>query len=515
LRFSPAEAACFLNQVMCLKLSAEEIATLETHTEGWIAGLQLAAISLQGRVNRQEFIQTFSGDNRLVIDFLLDEVLLKQTEDVRRFLLQTSILDSMCGSLCDAVVNLPDERSQINGQDFLENLERANLFIVPLDNQREWYRYHHLFSEALQNRLRKTMDSKLALIHMSASKWFEDEGDYDNALQHALAAGNLDKAALLVEQNALNLLVHSRLTKLKKWYEALPNDKIYSFPELCILRGWLHILIGTVEDANRCVQRTEELLKSASLQDKSTENRIYGYIYGLKARIALRIRDLPKAKEYADQTLDYIIARSPTHSHVAVINGLAAFWEGDLDNADAALQEAISISIECDHRFMTVEASIWLGYIKTIQGRLQQAVGYYKDALEYAELGGGHKIPIAGSAYIGLALVERERNNLGDAENLLMNGFDLCYLFGNPQAWHIAMAHVKRAKGNNYDAIEELRTAERLGVGSEVAFDNLNINVNRVSQWLSPVGGNLNEAKRWANDYRLQLEDFPSFCYGI
>lgn len=515
LHFSEKEVETFLNEIMNLDLTQEEIALLETRTEGWIAGLQLAAISLQGQANHQEFIQTFSGDNRFVIDFLLDEVLLRQPEDVRRFLLRTSVLSRICGPLCDVVVNLSDEESIQDGQGFLEYLDRANLFIVPMDNQRKWYRYHHLFSEVLLNRLRQTELSQLPTLHLKASQWFEDEGDQDLALHHALAAGNLERAAQLVEQNALDLLVHSRLTKLKKWYESLPKDLINSRSKLCIYRGWLQILIGTTEDANRCVQVTEQILCSAPLQDKAEEQEILGLIYGLKARIALKTGELGEADEFANQTLNYIIEGSPIHSHVAIIKGLAAFWDGDLETTDLALREAVSISQKCNHRFMTVEATIWLGYIKTLRGQLHQAVKLYRDALQFADLDEKRKIPIAGSAYIGLALVEREWNNLEVAESLLLDGFDMCNLFGNPQAWHIAMAHVKNAQGNQDDAFDEIQIAEQMGAGADVAFSHLNIDIGRVRLWLSPGERNLAEAVRWAEDRGLNAEDMPTFSQRI
>ena len=515
LHFSEKEVETFLNEIMNLDLTQEEIALLETRTEGWIAGLQLAAISLQGQANHQEFIQTFSGDNRFVIDFLLDEVLLRQPEDVRRFLLRTSVLSRICGPLCDVVVNLSDEESIQDGQGFLEYLDRANLFIVPMDNQRKWYRYHHLFSEVLLNRLRQTELSQLPTLHLKASQWFEDEGDQDLALHHALAAGNLERAAQLVEQNALDLLVHSRLTKLKKWYESLPKDLINSRSKLCIYRGWLQILIGTTEDANRCVQVTEQILCSAPLQDKAEEQEILGLIYGLKARIALKTGELGEADEFANQTLNYIIEGSPIHSHVAIIKGLAAFWDGDLETTDLALREAVSISQKCNHRFMTVEATIWLGYIKTLRGQLHQAVKLYRDALQFADLDEKRKIPIAGSAYIGLALVEREWNNLEVAESLLLDGFDMCNLFGNPQAWHIAMAHVKNAQGNQDDAFDEIQIAEQMGAGADVAFSHLSIDIGRVRLWLSPGERNLAEAVRWAEDRGLNAEDMPTFSQRI
>ena len=193
LRFTPAEAAEFLNQVMGLNLSAEDIAALETRTEGWIAGLQLAALSMQGHQDAASFIKSFTGSHHFVLDYLIEEVLHQQPEDVQTFLLRTSILDRMCGPLCDAVLGSPSA----SGQETLEYLERANLFIVPLDNERRWYRYHHLFGDLLRQRLGKPKE--FAEFHLRASQWHEENGDLGAAFHHAIAAGDFVRAAGLAE----------------------------------------------------------------------------------------------------------------------------------------------------------------------------------------------------------------------------------------------------------------------------------------------------------------------------
>ena len=193
LRFTPSEAAEFLNQVMGLNLSAEDIAALETRTEGWIAGLQLAAISMQGHQDTASFIKSFTGSHRFVLDYLIEEVLHQQPESVQTFLLRTSILDRMCGPLCEDVLRIPSA----SGQETLEYLERANLFIIPLDNERHWYRYHHLFGDLLRQRLGKPKE--FAEFHLRASRWHEKNGDLGEAFHHAIAAGDFVRAAGLAE----------------------------------------------------------------------------------------------------------------------------------------------------------------------------------------------------------------------------------------------------------------------------------------------------------------------------
>jgi LuxR family maltose regulon positive regulatory protein len=199
LRFTPAEAAEFLNRVMDLNLSAEDIAALETRTEGWIAGLQLAALSMQGREDITSFIQAFTGSHHFVLDYLVEEVLQQQSESIRTFLLRTSILDRMCGPLCDAVLGSPSPSGQetVSAQETLEYLERTNLFIVPLDSERRWYRYHHLFGDLLRQRLGKPKE--FAEFNLRASRWHEENGDLGAAFHYAIVAGDYGRAAGLAE----------------------------------------------------------------------------------------------------------------------------------------------------------------------------------------------------------------------------------------------------------------------------------------------------------------------------
>ena len=511
LHFTDEEVDVFLNKIMKLDLAPDEIALLVTRTEGWAAGLQLAAISIQGQVNRGEFIQAFSGDNRFVIDFLLDEVLLKQPKHIRRFLLQTSILDRMCGPLCDALVDSLDEDSTLKSQDLLEYLEQANLFVLPLDDKRIWYRYHHLFSDVLQKRLRDTEPALVPILHSRASEWFEHREDYDQALQHALLSDNLERAASIVENNALQLLTHSNLITLRKWLVSLPQDLIRSRSELCVYQSWIEFLIGAVENAEQWISKAKEILSSATQQEITQQREVFGHINIIKAHIALKNKELQKAEKFAQMTLEYIPERSPLHGHVAAIQGQVAYWGGDLDAADQALTEAESIAQECDHLFMAVESTIWRGHIKIIQGHLHQAIKLFHDALQLADMGNNYVLPIAGSAYIGMALVEREWNNIEAAEALLMDGYDMCALFGNNRSWHIAMALVRIAQGRKDETVYELQDAEKLTESLEGPFVHFNVDYIRVRLWLSQMDKDLNSAVLWADGSGLRAADTPRF----
>ncbi len=230
LRFTPAEAAEFLNQVMGLNLSAEDIAALETRTEGWIAGLQLAALSMQGHQDTTSFIKSFTGSHHFVLDYLVEEVLGQQSESVQTFLLRTSILDRLCGPLCDAVLLGCRRASAMSGQETLEYLEHANLFIVPLDNERRWYRYHHLFAELLRQRLHQSAASptgsdkgSVVDLHTRASQWYEDNGLEIEAFHHAAAANDIERAERLIEGGGMPLHSLGAVTAILDWLDSLPR----------------------------------------------------------------------------------------------------------------------------------------------------------------------------------------------------------------------------------------------------------------------------------------------------
>ena len=236
LRFTPAEAADFLNQVMGLNLSAEDVAALETRTEGWIAGLQLAAISMQGHQDATSFIRSFTGSHHFVLDYLLEEVLHQQPESIQAFLLRTSILDRLCGPLCDAVAGRIDPSA--SGQETLEYLERANLFIVPLDNERHWYRYHHLFAELLRQRLTwadlGNEAEGVAEYHIRASQWYEDNGLELEAFQHAAAANDIERAERLIEGKGMPLHFRGVATAMLDWLASLPTSVLDARPSLWV-----------------------------------------------------------------------------------------------------------------------------------------------------------------------------------------------------------------------------------------------------------------------------------------
>ena len=262
LRFNPAEAAEFLNQVMGLGLSAENITALEARTEGWIAGLQLAALSMQGYEDAAGFIQSFTGSHRFVMDYLVEEVLHQQSESIQAFLLRTSILDRMCGPICDAVLLNPS----IPGQATLEYLERANLFIVPQDNERGWYRYHHLFGDLLRKRLGQTLTpAGIAELQLHASQWYENNDLMLEAFKHATAANDVDRAVRLMESTKMPIHLRGTATAILDWLESLPKTVLDARPALWWGQAAMLLVIGQVTGVEEKLQATEAALALAAL----------------------------------------------------------------------------------------------------------------------------------------------------------------------------------------------------------------------------------------------------------
>ncbi len=263
LRFTPAEAAEFLNRMMGLNLSPEDIAALDKRTEGWIAGLQLAAISMQGHQDATNFIQAFTGSHHFVLDYLVEEVLGQQSESIQTFLLRTSILDRMCGALCDAVLGSPSA----SGQETLEYLEHANLFIVPLDNERRWYRYHHLFAELLRQRLRKPKE--FAEFHLRASQWHEENGDLGAAFHHAIAAGDFVQAAELAEGAWQGMNESFQSAAWLGWVKKLPDKLIRTMPMLCTQIAQAFTDTGELEASELRLQDAERCLDGSELANEA------------------------------------------------------------------------------------------------------------------------------------------------------------------------------------------------------------------------------------------------------
>jgi len=381
LRFTTSEAAEFLNQVMGRDLSAENIAALEARTEGWIAGLQLAAISLQGHADTSRLIQSFTGSHRLVLDYLIEEVLNQQPLNVQNFLLQTAILNRLTGSLCDAITG------QENGQAILEMLDRANLFIVPLDNERRWYRYHHLFADLLRQRLKQTQPEQLQILHRSASEWYEQNGFVDEAIEHALRAENFERAASLIEEHVDALWQRGEHSKLRRWLAGLPGELVFSKPHLCILQAWDLFTSGHQDAAERSLQAAEKVLDTNT--DLATETslmehkqlseydrmKILGRAAAIRAFLAFYRGDVQGISQYSHQALEFLPEDDLAwRSTTTVALGDAYSLIGEMEAAYRVRLEALEASKAAGNIYMILISSMKLAVTMRQQGWLERVI---------------------------------------------------------------------------------------------------------------------------------------------
>jgi LuxR family maltose regulon positive regulatory protein len=513
LRFTPTEAAEFLNQVMGLNLSAEDSSALETRTEGWIAGLQLAALSMQGHQDTASFIQAFTGSHHFVLDYLLEEVLHQQSESVQAFLLRTSILSRLCGPLCDAV--LRDTAG--SGQETLEYLERANLFIVPLDNERRWYRYHHLFGDLLRQRLGQRLSpGEIAEYHLLASKWYEKDGDEAEAFHHAFAAGDYGRAAGLAESAWQGMDGTFQSGAWLGWVKKLPKDVIRLRPILSTQMGWAFMDAGEPEASEACLQDAERCLNGPSsemmVMDEAQLESLPAMIAMARAYNAQVQGNLSATVKYAELALQHIPEDDLFRRAQATMMLEFTHWaSGDLETARTAVGDWMN-SMEKSGNFAFVVASAFaVADILIEQGRLREAEKTYQQSLKLAAEHGKEAQQITAHHYLGLAMLYHEWGEDIAAAQHLLKARELgeqTTLVDWPYRWRIAQARLKVTEGNLEAALVLLDEARRVYVKNPVP-DTRPIEALKAKVYLKQ--GRLALAKDWAHARGLSADDEISY----
>ena len=409
LRFTLPETAQFFQHTMGMNLTASQLATLEQRTEGWIAGLQLAALSLQGRSDVQEFVQAFAGSNRFILDYLLDEVFAHQTQEIKNFLLKTSILDQLCAPLCDAVM----QDSSTNSQEVLRSLEQANLFVVALDQKREWYRYHHLFSELLRYRLRESPGESVAVLHQRASQWFESQQIYPNAIQHALAAEDWARTVRLLALVNERMFKQGEVVSLVNWLVRLPEAVVRSQPRLCLMLAWALLLTNQFERVNSILDWADELVPPDSSDA--------GEIATARAYLARSLGQMEKAVVLSEKALQLLPATYYLAiSNVAMNLGIAYWQMSRLEDAQAVLAQAAEAAEKTANLYALLTSHIFLARTYAVRGELRHA----EVALQEVIRPGG-QVPILALAYYDLATIYYEWNDLPQAAQTLDKGLAL------------------------------------------------------------------------------------------
>lgn len=413
LRFTVEEISDFMSRVMLLELSFDDIVALERRTEGWIVGLQLAALSLHDMRDKSSFIQAFTGSNRYILDYLIEEVFNRQPVDVRNFLLETAILDRLSGPLCDAVTH----RSGCH--ELLERLDQANMFIVPLDLSRTWYRYHRLFSELLQHQqhLRKQpMDE--AIIHQRASEWFETEGYLSEAIQHSLAAQDWKKAVQLIDLVNDRMFKQGEIVTLLGWLEKLPRQLILSQFDLCMTYAWALLLAGKYQLSEPVLEQAEKLTQPGSVS--------LGQVATAQAYLARSVGDNQRVIETSRLALSLLPETDITDRSNLLMNlGLVYWHEGRLEEAEPALVEAQEKAVRSGNWYAQLTSELFLARTLASRGAIREAALKYPSIIER-----GPQVPIAALAYFDLGSLHYEWNELEQAEIYLQQGLDLSRRMG-------------------------------------------------------------------------------------
>ena len=516
LRFAPGEAARFFDQVMRLNLSTDAVAALAARTEGWIAGLQLAAVSLQGQDAGRiaDYIQAFTGSNRFVMDYLVDEVLDRQPPAIQDFLLKTSILDRLSAPLCDAVLGKGEEEtgrtgispvssspilplSATSSQTILEALERANLFLVPLDHERLWYRYHHLFADLLRKRLQQTNPGLVPILHDRASEWHEQNGDMPAAIEHALSARGWERAADLIERVADATLMRSEVTTLLNWIKALPDGMLRARSYLRAVHAWAMMLGGSPLD------EVERQVLDAVKADR--DSLASGAATTLLGVMAFYRGDMRQGIELLQHGLELLPEEKLfLRSFAVAYLGLAYQSSGDVRNASRVLREAVRLGQQAGNVMNTVLSMNHLAGQCVIQAQFHEAKALFDQALALAVDSRGRRLPVAGVPLIGLGRLLAEWNDLEVAQRYIVEGLELIRHWGEIGVMdgYTRLARVKQAQGDVAGAYAAIRTAQQLAA----RFEPANFVVAYVGIYtarLDIAQGNLGAAAQWAEERHL------------
>jgi LuxR family maltose regulon positive regulatory protein len=506
LRFTIGETTAFLNHTMGLSLTPELVDALDRRTEGWITGLQLAAISLQGidMGQRGDFITAFTGSHHYTVDYLVEEVLNRQPDMLRDFLLRTSILERMSGALCDALTG------RLDGQVTLERLDQGDLFIVPLDAQRQWYRYHNLLADVLHTRLQQSRPELLPELHKRAAQWYQENGYPEQAISHAVAAGDIEAAAELVESNAISLLMRGELVTLLNWIEPI-EEAAGDRPWLSTYKAWALTLTGQLDMAEAWLERAEDAMARPG---QKKDDNLRGHIAAIRAYIAEARGEADLTICYAEQALQLLPeSDQAVRSVVTFTLGTAYRLIGDQRQATRTLQSARSASHLAGNRYLELGTMFTLADLIFDQGQLHQAFDIYQQTLKLATTPGGQELPAAGMVYFGLGLIQYEWNDLEAALENTHLAIDLCRQWGhfvNLAGSLVLLSRLELAAGALDDAQHAIQQAEELNREHALALRAESwVKAFRVRLWLAQ--GNLGAAARWVEECGISMADDFSY----
>jgi len=504
LSFTDEETASLFNQNPDLQLSARDIQLIETRTEGWAAGLQLAVLSLQGRNDPSDFIKGFKGDNRYIADYLTEEVLNRQPEHLRNFLLQTSILERLCGPLCDAITE------KENSRQVLDTLEKANLFVIPLDDDRSWYRYHHLFADLLKQRLRTQKGDLLPQLHLRASQWLAENGFKNEAVDHGFLAQDYDRAVELIEDIAEINWDRARESRLLHWFKKLPDEYIDSNLKLGIFYARELFKSGYVEEAEKRLQAAEQMLESTDAGDLNRAG-LRGRIAVIRAFISTRTADLTSTIFFSSQALELLPRKDLNWRSVAATMLGFGYGSDRLAESQQAYSEAMKISREAGNIYYHVFAGSCLASVMMKRGRLKEAKDFSRKLLNLAIENGIEHTGIAGSLHGNLGTILCEWNDFDEGLRMINRGIELSEPGRDPVIVAICQLSLLRSLMYRMD----------FG-GASKLMKNINERADQfpLPPWVKSAisalnvffllgSGDLDAALKWANERGLSIDDEP------
>ena len=515
LRFTAEEAAALMREAVDADLPGTIVAALAARTEGWAAGLQLAGLSLRGQSDVAGFVAAFSGSHRYVLDYLTDEVLEGQTDRVREFLLETSVLERLSGPLCDAVTG------RAGGQAMLEQVERANLFLVPLDEVRGWWRYHQLFADLLRARLKQQAPGRAAGLHHNAAAWCEEHGLADDAVRHALAAGDTTWAARLIERHFDETFWPGERATVQRWLAALPAELAGSRPRLCLVRAVLALAGGDAEGAGPPLDAAERAFTDATDEPfEPSAGKAASLLVNVPAGIALGRASLAHLRGDADGTTAFasqVLAKtgegeSMLDSTARWLLAMAEWLGGRVAEAERAFAASITGWRAAGERYSAAYGCHHLAQVQRAQGRLDAAVGTYQQALEITAPPGRPAMPAAGIAFVGMGEVAYQRNELEAAVRQISEGIERCrqLTYTQPLATGLAaLAWIRQTRGDAAGAREAIGEAGRAAPGPDVTSLLNPVPAQRARLLLAQ--GEVVAAARWVEERGLDPDDEPGY----
>ncbi len=493
LRFTLDEVTLFCDRINGVELSTGEIEALETRTEGWVVGLQMAALSMQGRADAGSFIRSFSGSHRYVLDYLVEEVLERQPGEVQAFLLWTSVLQRLCGALCDAVTG------QGGSQAMLERLERANLFVVRLDDERRWYRYHHLFAELLRARLNQHYPGLSPCLHAQAAAWYEQDGSILEAIHHASMASDDERVERLIEQHYMEMVNRGEMSWLRLWTGELSRELVCHRPWLCIYEAQSHAWFGELDEADRLLDEAEKRIRS-EVPGPDTQAMMVHLTY-VRSRVAAMRGEIDRAIELCLAARESIPPSNlAMQLDVGMTLGYEYFMCGDYANASEVLNETIRSCVPAGAVINIVAAHCVMARLVAVQGLLRKSYHLYQMGAQLIPEASGQHLGAKALLELGIADVLCEWNDLDAALVHLKQGLALLPFWGKADDFalaYVTLARIHLAQGNKSDALEAVGEAVQLIRTSGVFSEARNaVEVAQVKLWLAQ--GDLQAADRWA-----------------